>query len=888
MDNKPSQNWCLRAEGICKQFNDPLPIGSAQIEYGKFTSILGKSGCGKSTLLNLMGGIDYLHDQDHGRLFFNDGNQEYSWGPNEEPPINLRRFIGYIFQSDELIDNYSSRTNILLPRMLFGQNGSRKISNVDEINIAEEQIRSNPGDLSGGQRARIATLRSLSHCPRILLCDEPASDLDPKTSHELMSSLETWRNATEQARTVVTVSHSLGDSLSWADSLLIWSEKENCFKSFNRGENGWTATLIQEIADLLDVPETEYFVQHHALQDKPDFDRIDEGLFFDELDSKTYSSPQAKLSLQDTFHLAFRDFWRHSRSDGKLFQHILALMILSVTLSLYSIFLFSEGLDAGMKTYNQKQMEDPIFRQTSFHFLGIQKGRLQELYKKWLDFPDSFKKLTSLGDKSLAQSGLDEDSQETLNRFNQKEKNTLEVFNQLFRWFDPEQSSYARTYKEFLPNRFVSQQDYSDSNSLFSFGISINPRGEIFKIIDDKTVYKSEFEKFKPAYDYLSLYSRGLILSDGLCKRLGVEDLSVNHIYTTRESEVYSEEYDQIIEQKVIDRHFIMGCSSWLPTGSDFVQLSQTNDILEQGKLDELYYGNRIFISLENPGDEALYNDIYKKPESILIQVKQYLKKWEELKTVSGEEYKLDDITLSVQRSSTRNGMYSGLLELNQDSGDPKLSSFHLYQLAKSLFANAELRLPFPNYNAPVQYRSAWMGTIPTDQLGSDFSNLLDKAYSQGFAVDNSVVTRVESLKQLGETIKGFNSLSTFLLNAVLLAFLASLLVLDTIRKKRAYGVLKAIGFTDLLLLRLSLIQNLIIQLPVATISVLSFDLFFLPKFMPYLSKWFLGLELSYTSFQYDVKFMWAFIACASIIPPVIRYVALKGKPAADLMRYRV
>ena len=71
-------------------------------------------------------------------------------------------------------------------------------------------------------------------------------------------------------------------------------------------------------------------------------------------------------------------------------------------------------------------MEDPIFRQTSFHFLGIQKGRLQDLYKKWLDFPDSFKKLTSLSDDQVTLSQFSEASQVTLNSLNQKEKNTLQ------------------------------------------------------------------------------------------------------------------------------------------------------------------------------------------------------------------------------------------------------------------------------------------------------------------------------------------------------------------------------------------------------------------------------------------------------------------------------
>ena len=154
------------------------------IEQGEFVSIMGSSGSGKSTLLNIIGILD---EADSG-IYELDGFPIKHL--TEVKAAEYRsRFLGFIFQSFNLINYKTALENVALP--LYYQNVSRK----ERTKKAEEYLEKVglrqwaehlPSELSGGQKQRIAIARALITDPKLILADEPTGALDSKTTHDIM------------------------------------------------------------------------------------------------------------------------------------------------------------------------------------------------------------------------------------------------------------------------------------------------------------------------------------------------------------------------------------------------------------------------------------------------------------------------------------------------------------------------------------------------------------------------------------------------------------------------------------------------------------------------------------------------------------------------------
>ncbi len=171
---------------------------------GEYVAIMGSSGSGKSTMLNLLGCLDrptsgqyVLGDQDISRLDDNELSEIRS------------RYIGFIFQSYNLIQQYTVLENIELP-LTYQGNGS--ISQADRERAMQlarmvglgDRTDHRPNQLSGGQQQRVAIARSLINDPYIILADEATGNLDSVTSAEIMAMLE---RLNDSGKTIIMVTH---------------------------------------------------------------------------------------------------------------------------------------------------------------------------------------------------------------------------------------------------------------------------------------------------------------------------------------------------------------------------------------------------------------------------------------------------------------------------------------------------------------------------------------------------------------------------------------------------------------------------------------------------------------------------------------------------------
>ncbi len=181
------------------------------VEEGDFVALMGPSGSGKSTLLNLLGCLDrptsgqyYLGDEDVA-------------GMEDDQLSEIRsRYIGFIFQSYNLLAQYTVVENIEVPLLYQGRDlndetHERCLALADLVGLGD-RLDHRPMQLSGGQQQRVAIARALVNDPHVILADEPTGNLDSRTSDEIMQML-TKLNAS--GKTIIMVTHE-NDIAAWA------------------------------------------------------------------------------------------------------------------------------------------------------------------------------------------------------------------------------------------------------------------------------------------------------------------------------------------------------------------------------------------------------------------------------------------------------------------------------------------------------------------------------------------------------------------------------------------------------------------------------------------------------------------------------------------------
>lgn len=172
------------------------------IKSGELVSIMGSSGSGKSTMLNLIGLLD---NYDEGSYHL-DGNLMQNLSENKAAYYR-NRFLGFVFQSFNLISFKNAQENVALP--LYYQGIKRKERNeialdyLDKVGL-KPWADHMPNELSGGQKQRVAIARALASNPKVILADEPTGALDTNTSYEVMNLL---KQINQEGMTVIIVTH---------------------------------------------------------------------------------------------------------------------------------------------------------------------------------------------------------------------------------------------------------------------------------------------------------------------------------------------------------------------------------------------------------------------------------------------------------------------------------------------------------------------------------------------------------------------------------------------------------------------------------------------------------------------------------------------------------
>lgn len=248
----------LKITGLTKTFDEHVALDSISLEAnaGELLTLLGPSGCGKSTTLWSIAG---LHRPDAGRISIGDSVVFDGGARTFVPPE--KRECGVVFQSYAIWPNMTVAENVGYPlglRRIKGAAKAQRVREVLELVELGDLAKRYPHQLSGGQQQRVALARALASPPRLLLLDEPFSNLDAK----LRDRARVWLKALQReiAVTTIFVTHDQDEALSLSDRVAVMSAGR--IRQLGTPEEVYNAPADVFVADfvgtinLLDVTST--------------------------------------------------------------------------------------------------------------------------------------------------------------------------------------------------------------------------------------------------------------------------------------------------------------------------------------------------------------------------------------------------------------------------------------------------------------------------------------------------------------------------------------------------------------------------------------------------------------------------------------------------------
>jgi len=203
----------VQVQGIVKRFGDMPAIDGISLEVrpGELFTLVGPSGCGKTTLLRIIAG---LLDQDAGSVLFNEDRMD------DVPPY--LRNIGVVFQSYAIFPHLTVGENIaygLKARRVSPDRITAKVAEASQLVQLEGLLDRMPSQLSGGQQQRVVLARALVIEPRLLLMDEPLSNLDAKLRVQIRSLIRAVQR--ELQITTIYVTHDQEEALAISDTIAV-------------------------------------------------------------------------------------------------------------------------------------------------------------------------------------------------------------------------------------------------------------------------------------------------------------------------------------------------------------------------------------------------------------------------------------------------------------------------------------------------------------------------------------------------------------------------------------------------------------------------------------------------------------------------------------------
>ncbi len=261
----------VRVEGLTKRYNDVTAVDNltAEFESGKLIALLGPSGCGKTTMLNMLSGIIPVSE---GKIYFDDVDV------TDLPPE--KREVGLVFQNYALYPHMTVLENICFPLKI------KKVKKKERIEKAikyakmvhiDDYLDRKPKELSGGQQQRVAIARALVKDPKLLLLDEPLSNLDAKLRIEMREEIR--RIQKESKVTTFFVTHDQDEASAISDYVLLM--KKGVKQQFDNPRVLYNEPHNLFVADFIGIPTINQL--HGQVEEKgikiDNCDYLIEGLF---------------------------------------------------------------------------------------------------------------------------------------------------------------------------------------------------------------------------------------------------------------------------------------------------------------------------------------------------------------------------------------------------------------------------------------------------------------------------------------------------------------------------------------------------------------------------------------------------------------------------------
>ena len=197
----------IRVDNVQKTYKNgvvALYDFNLSIQKGEFVFVIGQSGSGKSTLIKML----YREERpDKGSIII--GGIDVARLKNRKVYI-LRRKLGVVFQDFKLLPKLTVFENVAFAMEVFGYDKAtiqKRVLEVLDLVGLKNKVRQYPDQLSGGEQQRVVIARAIVNNPKLLICDEPTGNLDPKTSMEIMEVLENINN--NLGTTIIMATHDV-------------------------------------------------------------------------------------------------------------------------------------------------------------------------------------------------------------------------------------------------------------------------------------------------------------------------------------------------------------------------------------------------------------------------------------------------------------------------------------------------------------------------------------------------------------------------------------------------------------------------------------------------------------------------------------------------------